>query len=446
MNCSVCNRNNAVTLSICPSCGAMINDSVRQELVPKVSLAAKVSAPKVSYVSQRLNFDLTENKMIPKKTTESASKVPAQVPDGAIQTATMEIAIKPTNPTLIEFRNKNNVIPEWRLQLQNVVRQRQGREMTETEVKILPTAPSAPIATSGANALKAEINQPPQTVQPKNRTLNNALERIEKSRQQFLEAESPAVTSVAAPSKANKNYPFHIAGKTTDANFKAAESNLPVNYFAKPKLAASLEPGHIKLDTNKLPMIPESASLESLPAIVEDLEAPVNKTIKPKIEIVETAAAQNKSLAATPTVEAEEIEEFDDCAPFAMRFNAGLFDLIIGSFVSLLLLAPFMLFGGNWFSIHGLFAFLATCAIVMFVYMTTIIGFYGRTFGMRLFSLEIVDVENESYPTFHQAAVSSAVYLLSLALGGIGFLTLPFNEDRRAVHDLVSGTIIIREE
>jgi uncharacterized RDD family membrane protein YckC len=64
---------------------------------------------------------------------------------------------------------------------------------------------------------------------------------------------------------------------------------------------------------------------------------------------------------------------------------------------------------------------------------------------MRLFSLEIVDLEGEDYPTFHQAAVSSSVYLLSLALGGIGFLTLPFNEDRRAVHDLVSGTIIIKE-
>ncbi len=29
---------------------------------------------------------------------------------------------------------------------------------------------------------------------------------------------------------------------------------------------------------------------------------------------------------------------------------------------------------------------------------------------------------------------------------GIGFLTLPFNEDRRAVHDLVSGTIVIKED
>ncbi len=128
-----------------------------------------------------------------------------------------------------------------------------------------------------------------------------------------------------------------------------------------------------------------------------------------------------------------------------MRFNAGLFDLIIGSFSSLLLLSPFMLLGGNWISTAGFFAFVATCAIVMFIYLTTTIGLYGKTFGMRLFSLEVVDLEGEDYPTLHQAAVSSSVYLLSLALGGIGFLTLPFNEDRRAVHDLVSGTIVVKE-
>jgi len=423
----------------------MIDDSVREELVPKVSLAAKVFVPKVSNVSQRLNFDLTENKMVSKKTPEPALTAAAQMPVGAVQTATTDIAIKPTNPTLVEFRNKNTAIPEWRLQLQNVVRQRQGREMTETEVEISLTAPSAQIVTSGANALKTEISKQPQFVQPKNRTLSNALERIEKSRQQFLEAETPQVAPVAPPSKANKNYPFYIAGKTTDAVSNAAEINPPINSFAKPKLAASLGARQIKLDTNKLPMIPESASFESLPAIINDLEPSVEETIKPKIEIVDNTETRNKLPEAAEVIEVEETEEFDDCAPFAMRFNAGLFDLIIGSFVSLLLLAPFMLFGGNWLSVAGVFAFLATCAIVMFIYMTTSIGFYGRTFGMRLFSLEIVDIENESYPTFHQAAVSSAVYLLSLALGGIGFLTLPFNEDRRAVHDLVSGTIIVRE-
>ncbi len=142
----------------------------------------------------------------------------------------------------------------------------------------------------------------------------------------------------------------------------------------------------------------------------------------------------------------DEIEYYDDCAPIAMRFNAGLFDLIIGLFVSLILLSPFLLWGGNWWSFAGVAGFLATWAVVMFAYLTTAIGYYGKTFGMRLFSLEVIDIEGDNYPTLHQAAVSSSLYILSLAFGGIGFLTLAFNEEKRAAHDLVSRTIVIREE
>jgi uncharacterized RDD family membrane protein YckC len=63
---------------------------------------------------------------------------------------------------------------------------------------------------------------------------------------------------------------------------------------------------------------------------------------------------------------------------------------------------------------------------------------------MRLFSLELVDIEGEHYPTIHQAAVSSAVYILSLTFGGAGFLTLLFNDEKRAVHDIVSKTIVVK--
>ena len=77
--------------------------------------------------------------------------------------------------------------------------------------------------------------------------------------------------------------------------------------------------------------------------------------------------------------------------------------------------------------------------------MTICVGFFGKTMGMRLFSLEIVDALENEYPTLHQAAISSSVYLISLALAGAGFITAFFNEERRAIHDLLSGTIIVRE-
>ena len=96
-------------------------------------------------------------------------------------------------------------------------------------------------------------------------------------------------------------------------------------------------------------------------------------------------------------------------------------------------------------SAAGFLAIGASVAIVMFLYLTISLAFVGRTVGMRLFSLELVDVEENAYPTLHQAAVNSAVYLLSIGVAGVGFIPLFFNEERRAAHDILSGTILIRE-
>ncbi len=413
----------------------MIKDSVREELVGKISNVAKP-----------FDFELKVNKMTQSKTTQSAEISVAQKPEAPPKTATTEIASKPTSPTLVEFHSKNATIPEWRLQLQNVVRQRHERDTSDAEIETASPMPRAKLISNGSNALKAETIPEPKSFQHKNPTLNSALERIEKSRRQFLADDEPQTAPTASPAKPNKNYPFYIAAKTSDAVSKPAEVNPSVGSFAKPKLATSLRSEKDELDTNKLPPLPPApasvaTNFESRPVVFDDVKSSIGESKKTGPKIVETVKAEVK-IAET---EEMEVEEYDDCAPFAMRFNAGLFDLIIGSFSSLLLLSPFMVLGGNWLSTAGLFAFLATCAIVMFVYLTTSVGFYGRTFGMRLFSLEIIDIEDEDYPTFHQAAVSSAVYLLSLALGGIGFLTLPFNEDKRAVHDLVSGTIMVKE-
>ncbi|HNQ16237.1 MAG TPA: RDD family protein, partial [Pyrinomonadaceae bacterium] len=121
-------------------------------------------------------------------------------------------------------------------------------------------------------------------------------------------------------------------------------------------------------------------------------------------------------------------------------------DLLIGSCASLVLLSPLMMSGGNWYSLAGVLAFGVTCSIVMFIYLTTALGFFGQSLGMRLFSIEVLDIEEEDYPTLHQAAVNSSVYLVSLAFGGVGLIPALFNDEKRAAHDLLSGTIVVREE
>lgn len=411
----------------------MINDSVREELIGKVSVA------------RSNNFEAEINTMNnPMPIAKTAAPTQSSIDEK--KAVTSELVSPPTNPTLVEFHSKTATLPEWRLQLQNAVRQRQDREIQEeAAVENLPPAKTtrARLVTSGANALKAEVVEAPKPSIHSNPNLAKALERIESSRRKFLVEEKLSVAPAPSVAKGNKNYPFYLAAKTADAAAKPAEINAPVGSYAKPTLAPALRTEKRKLDTNKLPPLTKSVEvIESFEAettiVSETLETTIVETETPAIEPAKTIEIIGNNEAKT--------EELDDCAPFAMRFNAGLFDLIIGSFTSLILLAPFMFLGGNWASTAGFFAFLATCSVVMFIYLTTSIGLHGRTLGMRLFSIEIVDIESADYPTFHQAAVSSAVYLLSLALGGIGFLTLPFNEDKRAVHDLVSGTVIVREE
>lgn len=528
MNCPVCNKDLAPTLSICPSCGAMMNDSVREELNLKVTAARPGAspmsmdngpAPSVPVferdMAATVNRTMAPSMRVPAPHAAPVSETPqtftAVVHSGSLavrvreveapeptvaqsapprepKPATSEIASKLTSPTLVEFQNKNSNVPEWRLQLQNAVRKRVDT-VRQTAVVTAESAPSGvakvSLQTSGSAALKAEFVEETAPATNSNPKLANALRRIEESRRKFITAgEAPAAQVVealpvedSAQSTQAKQYPFYIATKNAEVLPKPVQ---PRDVTPAPT-AASLQTAAPAPIIERLPVIEKSPVQEQIPEFVPG-PPPVEKAglDTNKLRPLPNAAVISQGiervsgdLHASPAiaenlphiritrlrVDEEELSDFDeneefeggsdyaeDAAPFAMRFNAGLFDLIVGGFSALLLLAPFMLSGGSWFSLTGFLAFLVTSALVMFIYMTTAVGLFGKTIGMKIFSLETIDIEENDYPTFHQAAVSSSVYLVSLALGGIGFLPALFNTDRRTAPDLLSGTVIVREE
>lgn len=458
MICSVCNRKFVVSLSVCPACGTMMDDSVREELILKRTPLIKpdknqptgksLMPEKPILKPSPRSSDLQSKSAIEYKPVSENIKTTAGKPVMQ-KRLTGNLKVKPTSPTLMEFQSKEAVIPEWRLELKNAVRQRLRSDQEKGDAELFP-APRVINRTMGATALKPEIVEEveEQPVLHENPTVQNALLRIEQSRQKFLPVSQSAAEEISE-TEPKKDFPFYIASRSNEITAPKIENNKPPVYtVAKPKLVSSIPAENFKRDTNKLPPLPKPAQISTsfdrtvetkTEAEIEELKAEITeKTILPEIKI---------SPQKTDDFVEEEIltEEVEDLAPFAMRFNAGLFDLIIGGFVSLILLAPFVLLGGEWFTTAGLLAFLATCSIVMFIYMTTAVGLFGKTFGMKMFSLEIIDIEENDYPTFHQAAVSAAVYLFSLALGGSGFLTVLFTDEKRAVHDIVSGTLIVRE-
>ena len=119
----------------------MMNDSVREELKDKISVAPRPvvtqAKPNPPVVAPKPNISITNVRTEPVvniKTESAIEDTPKPLPPAppilkpvippVVKTNTTEIMAKPTSPTLVEFQHKNAMIPEWRLQLQNAVRKR----------------------------------------------------------------------------------------------------------------------------------------------------------------------------------------------------------------------------------------------------------------------------------------------------------------------------------
>jgi uncharacterized RDD family membrane protein YckC len=402
---------------------------------------------------------------------------------------TTEIRSKNTCNTLLDFPGKKPELPEWRLELQSrlkEIKDQRGQAAAANSPVNSEAIVAKKHAIGGTGLAMALLQEPqvqghPPTVAP---LIEKALRRIEESRQKYepqyepqeqapvrtyqprqTPSYTPVPTAPTRPASLYRREPTFAEGllnpvTPTDDDtgeirpfiFSENEtvedrlSQIGRNHREKLARAAEIKNDLLasgeKFDTNRLRKFQATVSY---PEGDETVTTPVKyrtETAAPKFMPPREEEAQPEP--PTPVVNFEE-DEAEEIAPFAFRFNAGLFDFIISGFLSLLILSPFVMLGGNWFTVEGAFAFLVTCSIVMFLYITAAVGLIGRTLGMGLFSLEMIDAEDSDYPTFNQAAVSSCVYLLTLALGGIGFAAIFWNRDRRAVHDLISGTMVVRE-
>jgi uncharacterized RDD family membrane protein YckC len=78
--------------------------------------------------------------------------------------------------------------------------------------------------------------------------------------------------------------------------------------------------------------------------------------------------------------------------------------------------------------------------------MTYLLVFHivlGRTLGMRLLKMKIIDVYGDR-PTPARCAVRCAGYLAGVATLFLGFLWMGFDSEKRALHDWIAGTYVIR--
>lgn len=400
----------------------MKDDSVREELQTKITQGVPV---RPAVASERNPLPQRPAMMVPQ----------AAAPAMKVQTA--ELVAPKTSPTLVGFQAKSTSLPDWRLQMQNAVQQRKGN--SGDLGRHFPT--------NGGTALKAEpVRVAEPAVEIADSRVANAMRRIEESRKTFLEpAPQPKNAAVA------KAFPPRPFGVVTPNGLPSTSGATQMATVQKPRLVTpNAMPFAEKRNTNKLPPLGEVVIRKVEEATIdepENVQTPMAESGAHLSEFGEIKRIRIKAESESIVDKANNgySDEIEDLAPFSMRFGAGLFDFIIGTFATMLILAPVAFSRTDWFTARGISTFVVTWVIVMFVYMTVCLGFYGKTMGMRLFSLELVDAIENEYPTLHQAAVSSFLFIISIGFAGVGFLTMFFNDEKRAAHDLVSGTILVRE-
>lgn len=88
-------------------------------------------------------------------------------------------------------------------------------------------------------------------------------------------------------------------------------------------------------------------------------------------------------------------------------------------------------------------ALLALSAILAFLYFFVFHAARGQTPGKRLLGLRVIDAYG-SRPSLLRTLLRTASYLLSLLPCSLGFLWIGFDRERRALHDWVAGTYVVR--
>jgi uncharacterized RDD family membrane protein YckC/uncharacterized Zn finger protein (UPF0148 family) len=409
-------------------------------------------------------------------------------------------AKRESSSTLIEFPKRKNNESEWRDALRERVRaareRREGGEEIETprETKVETARPRKEVVAASANvvSLKSNVeNRSSAENRPANNLIARALERVERSRQVH---QSGATAVALAPVFEPEEMPaprLQVAPKPAAVPFSAQQAATEPESI--PKMPALL-----KFET---PASVENAKFDSLPKTESAPTLKVETAIKPA-ENAETVAAsasgvsinavapkkeprklamisdadadkfiesQMRISAAVPQkkpsprsggaveqeiaprmreTEAEQAEITEDYAPLSLRFAAASLDIALcagATFGVMSLFAPAGFFSAEKFGLESILSFLGVFAVIKFVYLTAAIVLAETTFAGRLFSLRTVHAEDGSAATILEAMLNTLGYLLTLALAGVGLIAILFSTERRAAHDWLSGTVVIRE-
>lgn len=436
---------------------------------------------------------------LPEKRTTAQLEEPQTETKFAAETAELvsepaPVAKRESGSTLIEFpKQRQSRDDEWRDDLRERVRAARERKNGETETPppkkpaVRKTKSEQPQSQPAVINLKSNTESRPTT-----RLIARALERVERSRQVHqsggatavalapaFEPEdlpgqkpepkrhtalkavpSPALPQTAAESKP-KPAPRKIEMPVIEDGLNFAESRTDVQDEkprAESKIETVFQPLEAKIEakTENSPPAPRAAKEPRKLSMLSDADADnfiesqmrVSAAIPAKKPSPRSGYVIEQEIAPRPRETSQPEEIVEDYAPLGYRFAAGLADAFLCAAVTMSLFAIFApagFFSGEKFGFSSAVTILGVFALVKFVYLTAAVVLTETTIGGWFFSLRTVHAEDGSAATAVEAALNSAGYLLTLAFAGIGFIPVLFSTEKRAVHDLISGTVVIRE-
>lgn len=418
----------------------------------------------------------------PERAITQAAQHETQVADRPKEAGTVADAAPPAASTLIEFPG-TKPRPQWRKELSERVREIQQRRALEAAREAEEAARRQ--AEQPPDELEAEADPdtvsplglvPPAAAAALNPLVANALKRIERARRQqastppitrarggrgataaarlpeetYQEAveETPHIESVAAPQPVAETRPAPLAQA---ARPERVARETPAEAPGDVKVTRRAEPPQ-RVEAARPAEVPRPAPLSAVqaapPTKIEPAAAPPTAQARPRRhipEVIDESYLARREAEAVAAERRRSSPDKDDYAPFARRAAGGLIDLLVVAFGSTPFAAVIELTNGNWHDARVAASMAGVVCLIMFLYLTASTALAGRTWGMRLVSLQTVDVSTGLVPTTGQCARRAAGYIISLAAGGLGLLYALLDAEGRALHDHLSRTVVVSE-
>lgn len=332
----------------------------------------------------------------------------------------------PTTPpapksTLIEFPGiSRNSMPEWRKELSERVREVQERRAREAAREAAEAERQRAEAT--VNPPQLEL-LPPTEAPAMNPLVAAALKRIERAHQSApVETRAPrasVATAIAYAPEREENIMNETVPPTIQLEFETEppveETPAPVEKTHLVVVPPPAEPVVVKTEIPQLPKRlirddPNDPALNYLDSICRNVR-------------VDDLASQSASAFR--------------------RLVSAVLDLIICALLTSPIAGALYLTGNLNFQDTRVLAVLGgSLVIVTFLYLTLTTALTGRTLGMRMLSLRVIDTKTGLIPTGGQSIARSFLYLLSLVTG-VGILFALVSREGYTAHDRFTRTAVV---